>query len=165
MATGTEPLTGSRNLASLCREDARLAIHPSTGESAAARRNNSRHSLSGAASYLRRACCRLTQMGCRWERIHRLSRRAWRAHFGAQSSDSSRGGHDANRKGVHYGSCHSLEVEWAELIQQMIPAAEQFGFTVTGTEAHPSGVRISRAFTGETRLSGLPATSTGGMIM
>src|SRR3954471_11974885 len=35
-------------------------------------------------------------------------------------------------RGAHYGACHSLEVEWAELIQKLIPSAERIRFTVTG---------------------------------
>jgi glutamate-1-semialdehyde 2,1-aminomutase len=55
-------------------------------------------------------------------------------------------------KGAHYGSCHSLEVKWAELIQQMIPSAERVRFTVTGTEATHLALRISRAFTGKNKI-------------
>ncbi len=55
-------------------------------------------------------------------------------------------------KGVHYGSCHLLEVKWAELIQQMIPSAERIRFTVTGTEATHLALRISRAFTGKNKI-------------
>src|SRR5436190_21384105 len=29
------------------------------------------------------------------------------------------------QKGAPYGACHALEVEWAELIQQLIPSAER----------------------------------------
>jgi glutamate-1-semialdehyde 2,1-aminomutase len=55
-------------------------------------------------------------------------------------------------KGVHYGACHSLEVEWAALIQQLVPSAERVRFTVTGTEATLLALRVSRAFTGKSKI-------------
>jgi glutamate-1-semialdehyde 2,1-aminomutase len=55
-------------------------------------------------------------------------------------------------KGAHYGACHSLEVEWAHLIQQLIPSAERVRFTVTGTEATHLALRVSRAFTGKAKI-------------
>jgi glutamate-1-semialdehyde 2,1-aminomutase len=55
-------------------------------------------------------------------------------------------------KGVHYGACHELEVEWAELVQKMIPSAEHVRFTVTGTEATLLALRVSRAFTGKRKI-------------
>jgi glutamate-1-semialdehyde 2,1-aminomutase len=56
------------------------------------------------------------------------------------------------RQGAHYGACHALEVEWAELVQQLIPCAEEVRFTVTGTEATHLALRISRAFTGKSKI-------------
>jgi glutamate-1-semialdehyde 2,1-aminomutase len=56
------------------------------------------------------------------------------------------------QRGAHYGACHSLEVEWAELIQRMIPSAERVRFTVTGTEATHLALRVSRAFTGKRKI-------------
>jgi glutamate-1-semialdehyde 2,1-aminomutase len=50
-------------------------------------------------------------------------------------------------KGSHYGACHSLEIEWAELVQQMMPNAERVRFTVSGTEATHLALRLARAFT------------------
>ena len=55
-------------------------------------------------------------------------------------------------KGVHYGACHELEVRWAELVQQMVPSAQRVRFTVTGTEATHLALRISRAFTGKSKI-------------
>jgi glutamate-1-semialdehyde 2,1-aminomutase len=55
-------------------------------------------------------------------------------------------------KGAHYGSSHALEVEWAELIQQLVPSAETVRFTVTGTEATHLALRVSRAFTGKNKI-------------
>lgn len=48
--------------------------------------------------------------------------------------------------GVHYGASHELEIQWAELIQQMVPSAQRVRFTVTGTEASMLGIRLARAF-------------------
>jgi glutamate-1-semialdehyde 2,1-aminomutase len=56
------------------------------------------------------------------------------------------------QQGVHYGACHRLEVEWAELVRQMIPSAERVRFTVTGTEATHLALRVSRAFTGKNKI-------------
>jgi len=54
--------------------------------------------------------------------------------------------------GVHYGACHALEVQWAELIRQLIPCAERVRFTVTGTEATHLALRVARAFTGKSKV-------------
>jgi glutamate-1-semialdehyde 2,1-aminomutase len=55
-------------------------------------------------------------------------------------------------KGVHYGSSHALEIEWAELIQELLPSAERVRFTVTGTEATHLALRVSRAYTGKSKV-------------
>jgi glutamate-1-semialdehyde 2,1-aminomutase len=54
--------------------------------------------------------------------------------------------------GAHYGACHALEVEWAELVREMIPSAERVRFTVTGTEATHLALRVARAFTGRSTI-------------
>src|SRR5687768_5885068 len=51
-------------------------------------------------------------------------------------------------RGTHYGGSHALEVEWGELIQQIVPSAERIKFTGSGTEATMMAVRLARAFTG-----------------
>jgi glutamate-1-semialdehyde 2,1-aminomutase len=45
-------------------------------------------------------------------------------------------------------SCHELEVEWAELICQMVPCAERVRFCGTGSEATSLALRVARAATG-----------------
>lgn len=50
--------------------------------------------------------------------------------------------------GTHYGSSHPLEIEWGELIQQIVPSAERIKFTGSGTEATMMAVRLARACTG-----------------
>jgi glutamate-1-semialdehyde 2,1-aminomutase len=54
-------------------------------------------------------------------------------------------------RGTHYGSCHALEVEWAEAIRRLMPAAEKVRFTSSGTEATLMAQRVARIVTGRTR--------------
>jgi glutamate-1-semialdehyde 2,1-aminomutase len=56
------------------------------------------------------------------------------------------------RKGAHYGACHALEINWCELVQRLIPSAEKVRFTVTGTEATHLALRVSRSFTGKSKI-------------
>lgn len=51
--------------------------------------------------------------------------------------------------GTHYGASHELELEWAELIKEMVPCAEKVRFTNSGTEASLLAIRVARAFTGK----------------
>lgn len=51
-------------------------------------------------------------------------------------------------RGTHYGGSHSLEVEWGEIIQRIVPSAERVKFTGSGTEATMMAVRLARACTG-----------------
>ena len=46
-------------------------------------------------------------------------------------------------RGTHYGACHELEIEWAELVKRLIPSAERVRFTSSGTEATLMAVRPS----------------------
>ena len=41
---------------------------------------------------------------------------------------------EATGEGAHFGNDHPLQIEWAELIQQLIPSAERVRFTNSGTE-------------------------------
>jgi glutamate-1-semialdehyde 2,1-aminomutase len=54
--------------------------------------------------------------------------------------------------GTHWGSSHELEVQWAELINRMVPCAERVRFTGTGTEATHLAIRLMRAFTGKPKI-------------
>jgi glutamate-1-semialdehyde 2,1-aminomutase len=56
------------------------------------------------------------------------------------------------RKGAHYGASHELEIEWAELICELIPSAERVRFTNSGTEATHLALRVARAFTGRPKV-------------
>ena len=55
-------------------------------------------------------------------------------------------------KGVHYGENHELEIEWAELIQKMMPAMEKIEFFACGQEANMMAVRLARTFTGRKKI-------------
>ena len=55
-------------------------------------------------------------------------------------------------RGAHYGASHALEVEWAELVHQMVPSAAKVRFTTSGTEATHLALRLARAFTGKSKM-------------
>lgn len=50
-------------------------------------------------------------------------------------------------RGTQYGAACDLAVEWAELIQKLVPSAEWIEFMNSGTEAIMYGIRLARAFT------------------
>ena len=50
-------------------------------------------------------------------------------------------------KGMHYGENHEQEVEWAELIKSMMPAAEKVEYCACGQEANLMALRLARIFT------------------
>lgn len=54
--------------------------------------------------------------------------------------------------GTHFSAPHELEVQWAELICNLVPAAEMVRFTGTGTEATHLALRLARAYTGRSRI-------------
>jgi glutamate-1-semialdehyde 2,1-aminomutase len=51
-------------------------------------------------------------------------------------------------KGTHYGSCHEMEITWAEWVKRLIPSAEMMRFTGSGTEATLMALRLCRIHTG-----------------
>ncbi|NKB71977.1 MAG: aminotransferase class III-fold pyridoxal phosphate-dependent enzyme [Candidatus Latescibacteria bacterium] len=55
-------------------------------------------------------------------------------------------------KGTHYGAGHQLEVEWGELIQQLVPCAERVRMTNSGTESTMLALRLARACTGREKV-------------
>lgn len=55
-------------------------------------------------------------------------------------------------RGTHYGACHRLEVEWAQLVIDMVPSAEKVRFVNSGTEATLMAVRLARIFTGKSKV-------------
>src|SRR5881396_3013532 len=54
--------------------------------------------------------------------------------------------------GTHWGASHELEVQWAELVQRLVPSAERVRFTSSGTEATQLALRLARAHTGKNRI-------------
>ncbi len=55
-------------------------------------------------------------------------------------------------KGLHMAAANELEVEWASLIQAMVPSAERVRFTSSGTEATQLAIRLARAATGKAKI-------------
>lgn len=55
-------------------------------------------------------------------------------------------------KSTHYGAENLLALEWAELINRLIPAAEKVEFLTSGTEANIMAVQIARAYTGRRKI-------------
>lgn len=53
--------------------------------------------------------------------------------------------------GTHFGSDHPLMIEWAELVQELVPSAERVRLVNSGTEATLLALRLARAFTGKGR--------------
>ncbi len=51
--------------------------------------------------------------------------------------------------GIHWGILFENQVEWAELISELVPSAEMVRFCCSGTEATMYAVRLARAFTGK----------------
>lgn len=55
-------------------------------------------------------------------------------------------------RGVHFGDNHELEVEWARLIQTLMPSAERIEFFACGQEANLLGIRLARIHTARRRV-------------
>jgi glutamate-1-semialdehyde 2,1-aminomutase len=55
-------------------------------------------------------------------------------------------------KGTHYAGNHVLEMEWAGLISELMPAAERVRFTASGTEATMMALRLARSHTGRSKI-------------
>ena len=54
--------------------------------------------------------------------------------------------------GTHYGACHPLELEWGNLVTQLIPSAERVRFVSSGTEATLMAIRLARTYTGRNKV-------------
>lgn len=59
---------------------------------------------------------------------------------------------EAVGRGTHFGSDHPRHIEWAELVQEMVPSAERVRFVNSGTEATALAIRIARAFKNKSRI-------------
>jgi len=53
------------------------------------------------------------------------------------------------KEGVHWGLVYEKQVEWAELVRELVPSAEMVRFCCSGTEATMYAVRLTRGFTGK----------------
>jgi glutamate-1-semialdehyde 2,1-aminomutase len=53
------------------------------------------------------------------------------------------------KEGIHWGIVFEKQVEWAELIRDLVPCAEMVRFCCSGTEAAMYAVRLARAYTGK----------------
>jgi len=80
----------------------------------------------------------------------------WMAHGGLMLGHNPpqviKAVHEELDKGTHFGACHHKEVEWAELIVDMIPSAELVRFTASGTEAVMLALKLARAYTGRDKI-------------
>lgn len=56
--------------------------------------------------------------------------------------------HEAAAAGTHFATATEIEIEVAEMIQQMVPGAERVRFANTGTEAAMAAIRLARGYTG-----------------
>ena len=56
------------------------------------------------------------------------------------------------QKGTHYGGNSRLELEWGNLVREIVPSADEVRFTSSGTEATLMALRLARAYTGRDRI-------------
>ncbi len=54
--------------------------------------------------------------------------------------------------GTFFADCHPLEIEWAELVKDMVPSADQVRFVGSGTEATMLAIRLGRAYSGRPKI-------------
>jgi glutamate-1-semialdehyde 2,1-aminomutase len=59
---------------------------------------------------------------------------------------------EALARGTHLGACHEDEVEWAELVHQLVPCADEVRFTMSGTESTMLALRDARSFSGKPKV-------------
>lgn len=59
---------------------------------------------------------------------------------------------DQMSKGTHYSASTELELQWAQLVCELIPSAEKIRFHSSGTEATMMALRMARAYTGKTKI-------------
>ena len=55
-------------------------------------------------------------------------------------------------QGTHMGGNAPLEIEWAEAVLRLVPAAEKVRFTNSGTESTLLAIRLARAYTKRTKI-------------
>lgn len=62
------------------------------------------------------------------------------------------GVNEALKRGVTYGLQHSGEIELAKLLTEILPCADRVALSGSGTEAVMLALRLSRAYTGKTKV-------------
>lgn len=67
--------------------------------------------------------------------------------LGHNRHEITEGVQEALKSGTHFGSSHSQEIEWAKIVIDMVPCAENVRFTSSGTEATMMALRLARAHT------------------
>lgn len=55
-------------------------------------------------------------------------------------------------KGTHLSGSTDLEIQWGQLVRELIPSAEKVRFHSSGTEADMMALRMARAYTGKTKV-------------
>lgn len=60
--------------------------------------------------------------------------------------------HDTAEKGLSFGACNSLEVEFAELFCELVSHADMVRLVNSGTEAVMTALRLARGFTNRTNV-------------
>src|SRR5436190_13787014 len=63
--------------------------------------------------------------------------------------------------GLHFGNDHPEMIEWAELIQSLIPTAERVRFVNSGSEGTMLALRLARAFSGKEKVLRLEGHFSG----
>jgi glutamate-1-semialdehyde 2,1-aminomutase len=63
--------------------------------------------------------------------------------------------------GLHFGNDHPEMIDWAELIQALIPSAERVRFVNSGSEGASLALRLARAFTGKEKVLRLEGHFSG----
>lgn len=59
---------------------------------------------------------------------------------------------EALEHGYHFGNDHPMQIEWAELVQALVPSAERIRFVNSGSEGSMLALRVARAFTKRTKI-------------
>lgn len=72
--------------------------------------------------------------------------------FGHLDPDITQSIRDQLDKGVHFGACHPLEVEFASLIKEGFSCIDKIRLVNSGTEATMVAIRLARAFTGRKKI-------------
>ena len=55
-------------------------------------------------------------------------------------------------KGTHLNASTELEVQWGQLVKELVPSAEKLRFVASGTEAIMMAFRMGRAYSGKNRI-------------